>query len=55
MTNVQVRMLSLVLALFAGAVLAHSDNIHVNVSLVIILVSSAALVAEYVRSQGGPA
>lgn len=51
MTNVQVRMLSSVLALFAGAVLAHTNNIHVNVSLVIILVSSAALVAEYVRSQ----
>ena len=51
MTNAQVRMLSSVLALFAGAVLAQSDNINVNVSLVIILVSSAVLGAEYVRSQ----
>ncbi len=51
MTNVQVRMLSSVLALLAGAVLAQTGNIDVNVSLAIILVSSAGLVAEYVRSQ----
>ena len=51
MTNVQARMLSSVLALLAGAVLAQTDNIDVNVSLAIILISSAALVAEYVRSQ----
>ena len=51
MTNVQVRMLSSVLALFAGAVLAQTDNIDVNVSIVIILFGSVAFVTEYVRSQ----
>ena len=51
MTNVQVRMLSSVLALLAGAVLAQTGNIHVNVSIVIILFSSAAFVTDYVRSQ----
>ena len=51
MANVQARMLSSVLALLAGAVLAQTGNIDVNVSLAIILISSAALVAEYARSQ----
>ncbi len=50
MTNVQMRMLASVLALFSGVVLSFSDNIEVSVSIAIILVSSAAFVAEYVRS-----
>ena len=44
MTNVQARMLSSVLALFAGAVLAQPGHIDVNVSIVIILFGSAAFV-----------
>jgi membrane protein DedA with SNARE-associated domain len=44
-------MLGSVLALLAGAMLAASDNVDVNVSLVIILASTAMFVADYVRSQ----
>ena len=51
MTNIQVRMLSSALALIAGAILAASDNVDVNVSIVIILASAAMFVADYVRSQ----
>lgn len=51
MTNVQVRLLSASMALLAGAVAASTDNLNVNVGIVIILVSGAMFIAEYVRSQ----
>ncbi len=51
MTNLQVRLLSSALALLAGAVLANTNNVNVNVSLVIILGSGAFFIADYVRSQ----
>jgi hypothetical protein len=51
MSNSQVRLLSTAIALLAGAVLANTYNIHVNVSIVIILFSSFLFVVEYFRNQ----
>ncbi len=51
MTNIQVRLLSASIGLLAGAVAAGTDNLNVNVGIVIILVSGAIFLAEYVRSQ----
>ena len=51
MTNVQVRLLAAAIALLAGALAASTDNLDVNVGLVIILVSGAIFLAEYVRCQ----
>ena len=51
MTNVQVRLLAAAIALVAGALAASADSLDVNVGLVIILVSGAVFVAEYVRCQ----
>ena len=50
MSNIQARLLSSSLALIAGALAASTDNLNVNVGIVIILVSGAMFVAEYVRS-----
>ena len=51
MTNVQVRLLAAAVALLAGAVAASTDNLDVNVGIVIILVSGAIFLVEYVRCQ----
>ncbi len=51
MTNVQVRLLAASIGLLAGAVAAGTDNLNVNVGIVIIIVSGAFFLAEYVRSQ----
>lgn len=51
MTNVQVRLLAAAIALLAGALAASTDNLDVNVGLVIILASGAIFLAEYVRCQ----
>lgn len=51
MTNVQVRLLAASIALLAGAVAASTTNLDVNIGIVIIVVSGAAFIAEYVRSQ----
>ena len=51
MTNVQARLLAAAIALLAGALAAGTDNLDVNVGIVMILVSGAILIAEYVRSQ----
>ena len=51
MTNSQVRLLSSAIAMLAGGVLANTYNIDVNVSIVIILVSSAIFIVEYFRLQ----
>ena len=51
MTNVQVRLLASAIALLAGAFAASTDNLNVNVGIVIILVSGAMFLAEYVRCQ----
>jgi hypothetical protein len=50
MTNVQVRLLAFSIALIAGA-LAATDNLNVNVGLLIIIVSAALFVADYIRCQ----
>jgi len=51
MTNSQVRLLSSAMALLAGAVLANTYNIDVNVSIFIILISSILFIVEYFRNQ----
>ena len=51
MSNSQVRLLSVAIALLAGAVLATTGNIDVSVSIWIILVSSALFIIEYFRNQ----
>ena len=51
MTNVQVRFLGAAIALMAGALATTSDNLDVNVGIVIILVSGAIFLAEYIRCQ----
>jgi hypothetical protein len=51
MSNSQVRLLSSAIALLAGGVIANTYNVDGNVSIVIILVSSALFVVEYFRNQ----
>ena len=51
MTNTQVRLIASAIALLAGGVIANTTNIHVNISIAIILVSAAVFVVEYLRSQ----
>jgi len=51
MTNSQVRLLASAIALLAGAVLATTGNIDVNVSIAIILISSVLFIVEYFRNQ----
>jgi len=51
MTNTQVRLIASAIALLAGGVIANTTNIDVNVSIVVILVSAAIFVVEYLRSQ----
>jgi hypothetical protein len=51
MTNSQVRLLSSAIALLAGGVIGNTTNINVNVSIIIILVSSVLFFVEYFRNQ----
>ena len=51
MTNVQARLLAAAIALLAGALAANTDNLDVNVGILIIIVSGAIFLAEYVRCQ----
>ena len=51
MTNVQVRLVASTIVLVAGGIIANTDNIDVNVSIAIILISFAIFIAEYIRSQ----
>ena len=51
MTNSQTRLIAASIALLAGAVAAGADSLDVNVGIVIIIVSGAIFIAEYVRSQ----
>jgi hypothetical protein len=50
MTNSQARLLASAIALLAGAVIAQTDNVNVNLSLIVILLSSAMLIGEWFRS-----
>lgn len=51
MTNKQARLIASAIALHAGGVIANTNNIDVNVSIIIILVSATIFVVEYSRSQ----
>ena len=51
MTNSQPRLIAASIALLAGAVAAGADSLDVNFGIVIIIVSGAIFIAEYVRSQ----
>jgi membrane protein DedA with SNARE-associated domain len=50
-TNIQVRLPASSIALIAGALAASTDNLDVNVGLLIIIVSAAHFVADYIRCQ----
>jgi hypothetical protein len=50
MTNAQTRMLAASIGLLAGAIASLSDNLDVNLSIIIILLTSAMLVGEWFRS-----
>jgi hypothetical protein len=51
MSNAQVRLLASAIALLAGGILATTDNIDVNVSIAIILISAIIFIVEYWRLQ----
>ena len=50
MTNSQTRMLAASISMVAGAIAALSDNLDINVSIVIILFGGAMLLGERFRS-----
>ncbi len=50
MTNSQTRMLASSIGLLAGAVAGQTNNLNISVSIVIILITFAMLLSEYVRS-----
>jgi hypothetical protein len=50
MTNSQTRMLAAAIGLLAGSIASLSDNLDVNLSIVIILFTGAMLLGEWVRS-----
>lgn len=51
MSNAQVRLIASAIALLAGGIIANTNNVDVNVSITIILVSSAIFIVEYWRCQ----
>lgn len=51
MSNLQVRLLAASIAMIAGALAAGTDNLNVNVGLVIIILSGAIFFTEYVRAR----
>jgi hypothetical protein len=51
LSNAQVRLIASAIALLAGGILANTSNIDVNVSIVIILISSIIFIVEYWRLQ----
>jgi hypothetical protein len=50
MTNSQTRMIASSIGLLAGAVAGQTDNLNINVSIVIILITFAMLLGEFLRS-----
>ena len=51
MTNSQTRLIAASTAMLAGAVAAGADGLDINVGIVIIILSGAIFIAEYVRSR----
>jgi hypothetical protein len=51
MTNGQVRLLASAIAMLAGTLAASTDNLNVNLGIIIILASGAMFLVEYVRLQ----
>jgi len=49
MSNSQARLFASVIALLAGGVIANTNNIDVNVSIAIIVISSVLFLVEYFR------
>ncbi len=50
MTNIQVRLLASAIVMVAGALAVSSTSLDVNLGIVIIFLSGAVFIAEYVRS-----
>lgn len=51
MTNSQTRLIATALGLMAGAIMSLSNNLDVNVSIVVILITGSMFLTEYVRSR----
>ena len=49
MTNKQARLIASAIALLAGGVIANASSLDVNISIIIILLSSVLFVVEYLR------
>lgn len=50
MSNSQMRMLASSIVVVGGAIAGMSDNLSVNVSLIVIILGMVMFIAEYVRS-----
>lgn len=50
MTNAQTRMLAASIGLLTGAIASLSENLDVNLSIIIILLTGAMLIGEWFRS-----
>ena len=51
MTNLQVCLLASAIALIGGALAASTDNLDVNIGIIIIFVSGALFLSDYIRCQ----
>lgn len=49
MANTQVRLIASSIALLAGAIMANTNNVDINLSLAVILISAAIFIVEYWR------
>ncbi len=53
LTNTQARLIGSAIALVAGALMANSSNLNINLSIATILIAGILFLIEYVRSQHG--
>ena len=51
MTNQQARLIGTAIALVAGGIAANSDQLDINVGIIIVVFAGALFLAEYIRSQ----
>lgn len=51
MTNQQARLIGCAIAILGGAVAATTENLDINFSIAIMVISGTLFLAEYIRSQ----
>ena len=51
MTNTAGRLIAAAIAMVAGAIACSTENLDINIGIVILFVASALFVAEYFRAQ----